>query len=164
FDNLLYPEFCKKKSPFFLNINMLKKHTDALLDKISLVPHDFEIKANNLSGGNQQKVVLGKWINQHPEVLLLSDPAKGIDVEARRELYGICKDFAKNGKAVVLYASDNHELIDICDRVLVMFEGSIVAEIQKDELSDAKLVKAALNLHNERGENKWRNFATKSSS
>jgi ribose transport system ATP-binding protein len=123
------------------------------MSRIHLVPHNDKIKVNNLSGGNQQKIVLGKWIHQCPELLLMSDPAKGIDVETRRELYEICKEFANDGKAVLLYASDNHELIDICDRVLVMFEGAVVATIPQEDLSDSRLIEAALHMHGERGEN-----------
>ena len=151
FDNLLYPEFCSRKSPFILKHRALKKKTDELMDKISLTPRDPSMNVGNLSGGNQQKVVVGKWINRKPNVLLMSDPAKGIDVEARRELYEICRGFAQEGKAVLLYASDNHELVDICNRVLVMFEGKVVAEVPREELSDARLVEEALHMHNEGG-------------
>ncbi|MCL1928528.1 MAG: sugar ABC transporter ATP-binding protein [Treponema sp.] len=151
-DNLMFPEFSKKRSPFFVNNKKLRKVSASLIDRLSLIPRDYEIKANNLSGGNQQKVVVGKWINQTPDVLLMSDPAKGIDVEARFELYEICKSFSDEGKSVIIYASDNHELLDICDKVLVMFEGKIVQIVDKQDLCEERLMEAALHMHAERGE------------
>jgi len=151
-DNLFYPQFAKKRSSFLLSIKALKKSAIGLMDTISLIPRDAGAKLMALSGGNQQKVVLGKWLNQKPELLLMSDPAKGIDVEARSDLYRICKGIADEGKAIILYASDNDELIDMCDRVYVVFEGRIVACIEKNELCDSRLTEAALHSQTDKGE------------
>ena len=148
-DNLMFPEYSRSRSPLVLNSRKLRKTAGSLIDKLSLSPKNPDLAANNLSGGNQQKVVVGKWINQAPEVLLMSDPAKGIDVEARSEMYEICKTLAEEGKSIILYASDNHELIDICDRVLVMFEGRIVETIDRQGLSEERLMEAALHVHDE---------------
>jgi ribose transport system ATP-binding protein len=153
FDNLMYPQFSKKGSDFYINNRKYKQQTDKLMNLISLKPHDDMVKINTLSGGNQQKVVIGKWLNQFPDLLLMSDPAKGIDVEARAEFYAICKKFTGEGKSIVLYTSDTHELVDICDRVLVMFEGRIVSEIQRENLTDKVLIEASLYIHDDTGKN-----------
>jgi ribose transport system ATP-binding protein len=98
----------------------------------------------NLSGGNQQKVVFGRWLQFSPKVLLLNDPAKGIDIMAKGQLYRLVHELAAKGTTVILYASSNEELIANCDRVLVMFEGRVADEVGYEEICDEKLVKSAL--------------------
>ena len=86
---------------------------------------------SQLSGGNQQKVVVGKWLALSPKVLLLNDPTKGVDVGTRQNLYAIISQLTEKGTSVILYASDTEELIDNCDRVLIVFEGRIVKELDR---------------------------------
>ncbi len=99
-----------------------------------------------LSGGNQQKVVVGKWLSLRPRVLLLNDPTKGVDVGTRQNIYGIIHELTKQGTSVLLYASDNEELIDNCDRVLIVFEGRIVKEMKGDDIDEEKIVVASLHV------------------
>jgi ribose transport system ATP-binding protein len=113
---------------------------------VSLVPSNPRLVVSQLSGGNQQKVVVGKWLSLNPEILLLNDPTKGVDVGARRNLYEIILRLAEKGTSVILYASDNEEFIDNCDRVLIVFEGRIVREIGADDISEEKLVVSSLNI------------------
>jgi len=101
---------------------------------------------SNLSGGNQQKVVFGKWLQFEPSVLILNDPAKGIDIGAMQYLYALVRELSVSGTTVVLYASSNEELICNCDRVLIIYEGSIVKELGSDELSDENIVKFSLRI------------------
>jgi ribose transport system ATP-binding protein len=101
---------------------------------------------SQLSGGNQQKVVVGKWLALSPNVLLLNDPTKGVDVGTRQNVYEIISGLAEKGTSVLLYASDNEELIDNCDRVFIVFEGRIVKEICGDEITEERLVVASLNV------------------
>lgn len=82
-----------------------------------------------------------------PEVLLLSDPAKGVDVNAKEEMYNIVREMVSKGTSVLIYASDNEELIQLCDRILVMFEGEIVADLDTEGLIDEILVEASLGLN-----------------
>jgi ribose transport system ATP-binding protein len=103
----------------------------------------------NLSGGNQQKVVFGRWLQFEPAVLLLNDPAKGIDIQAKDALYKLTHKLAEGGTTVILYASSNEELISNCDRVLIMFEGRIVEEIEYDRINDDNLVKSSLRVGEE---------------
>ncbi len=82
-----------------------------------------------LSGGNQQKVVLAKWLATEPRLLLLMDPTRGIDVGTKQEIYRLFRDLAASGVAILLYSTDYDELIGLCDQVLVMYGGRIVARL-----------------------------------
>ncbi len=97
-----------------------------------------------LSGGNQQKVVLSKWLFAGPEVLFLDEPTRGIDVGAKYEIYSIINDLAEAGKAVVVISSEMPELLGVCDRIYVMNEGRMVAEMPAAEASQEKIMRAIL--------------------
>ncbi|MEZ2222717.1 sugar ABC transporter ATP-binding protein [Rhizobium sp. RCC_161_2] len=97
-----------------------------------------------LSGGNQQKVALAKWLPRSPSVLLLNDPTRGVDIETKREIYNMLRGFAAEGKLVILLSSDTPELVHLCDRVLVFSEGRIVATLDRDEISEEAIVGAAM--------------------
>ena len=99
---------------------------------------------NYLSGGNQQKVVFGRWLQFFPKILLLNDPAKGIDIQAKDTLYKLVHELANKGTSAILYDSSNEELICNSARVLIMFEGEIADEILYDDLSDETLVQSSL--------------------
>ncbi|SFB73772.1 multiple monosaccharide ABC transporter ATP-binding protein [Tropicimonas isoalkanivorans] len=95
----------------------------------------------NLSGGNQQKVVLGKWLYSHPEVLILDEPTRGIDVNAKFEIYSIINDLAAEGKAIVFISSEMPELLGMCDRIYVMSEGRMAGELPVAEASQEKIMR-----------------------
>lgn len=99
---------------------------------------------NNLSGGNQQKVVFAKWLAAHPKVLLLDDPTRGVDVGAKQEIYGLIRELANNGIGVVFVSSELPELIGVCDRILVMRGGEIVGEVHGDEANENNLMLMAM--------------------
>lgn len=144
FENVIFPRFCLKEDGLILNYKKLSGITVDIIQKTGLRPPNRKMIVNNLSGGNQQKVVFGRWLQFLPKVLLLNDPAKGIDIQAKDTLYRLVHDLADRGTAVILYASSNEELIDNCDRVLIMFEGEIANEIGQDDLTDENLVKSSL--------------------
>jgi putative multiple sugar transport system ATP-binding protein len=98
----------------------------------------------NLSGGNQQKVVLSKWLFSGPEVLILDEPTRGIDVGAKYEIYGIINRLAEEGKAVIVISSEMPELLGISDRIYVMNEGKFVAEMPAAEASQEKIMRAIM--------------------
>ncbi|MBL8792041.1 MAG: sugar ABC transporter ATP-binding protein [Rhizobiales bacterium] len=98
----------------------------------------------NLSGGNQQKVVLSKWLFSEPEVLILDEPTRGIDVGAKYEIYGIINQLAAEGKAVIVISSEMPELLGISDRIYVMNEGKFVAEMPAREASQEKIMRAIM--------------------
>ncbi|WNS80588.1 sugar ABC transporter ATP-binding protein [Domibacillus sp. DTU_2020_1001157_1_SI_ALB_TIR_016] len=97
-------------------------------------------KAGNLSGGNQQKIVLSKWIFSEPDILILDEPTRGIDVGAKYEIYSIINELAAEGKGILLISSELPELLGMCDRVYVMNEGSITGEVAREEASQETLM------------------------
>ena len=99
-----------------------------------------------LSGGNQQKVVIGKWLMTKPRIILLNDPTRGIDVGTKQELYQLLRRLAEGGAAILFYSTDYDELIGCCDRVLVLYNGSIVRTLAGAELNERNLISSALNL------------------
>lgn len=118
---------------------------------IDIKANSIEQKVGSLSGGNQQKVVLAKWMLTEPDILILDEPTRGIDVGAKYEIYGIINELAKEGKAVIVISSEMPELIGMCDRVYVINEGEIAGEIGKEELSQEKIMKSIV-AHNSKGE------------
>lgn len=95
-----------------------------------------------LSGGNQQKVLLGRWLEQGAKILLLSDPTRGVDVGARDELYAVLRDTARAGTAVLVATSDYEEVVQVADRAIVMADGEIVCELSGDEITNEALIEA----------------------
>jgi putative multiple sugar transport system ATP-binding protein len=106
----------------------------------------------NLSGGNQQKVVLSKWLFSGPDVLILDEPTRGIDVGAKYEIYGIINRLAEEGKAVIVISSEMPELLGISDRIYVMNEGRFVAEMPTKEATQEKIMRAIMKSWDNRGE------------
>ena len=100
--------------------------------------------AQALSGGNQQKVALSKWLTLEPSVLLLNDPTRGVDVETKREIYLALRAMAAEGKAVVLLSTDTPELVHLCDRVMVFNKGRVAATLPHAEASEEAIVAAAM--------------------
>jgi putative multiple sugar transport system ATP-binding protein len=99
-------------------------------------------KVLNLSGGNQQKVLLAKWLFSRPDVLILDEPSRGIDVGAKYEIYSIISELAKEGKCIIMISSEMPELLGMCDRIYVMNEGSFAAEFTAAEASQEKIMRA----------------------
>ncbi|MBC7477512.1 MAG: sugar ABC transporter ATP-binding protein [Pseudorhodobacter sp.] len=102
--------------------------------------------AGSLSGGNQQKVVIAKWLMTGPRIILLNDPTRGIDVGTKQEIYALLRRLADQGAAIILYSTDYDELIGCCDRVLVLYDGVIKRELVGDQITERALVAAALNM------------------
>lgn len=100
-------------------------------------------KVRVLSGGNQQKVVVAKWLETRGRVLFFDEPARGIDVGAKAEMFGLIGDLASQGRAIVLISSYLPELLNMCDRILVMREGRVTGEIERPEFSEERIVTLA---------------------
>jgi ribose transport system ATP-binding protein len=100
-----------------------------LADQLQVRAPSSSVAAGTLSGGNQQKVVLAKWLHTDAEVLILDEPTRGIDVGAKREIYRLMRDLADRGAAVLMISSELPEVIGVCDRILVMHEGRLAGEL-----------------------------------
>ncbi len=112
--------------------------------KLRIRSHSIYQEAVNLSGGNQQKVVLSKWLFTDPQVLILDEPTRGIDVGAKFEIYTIINQLAAEGKGILMISSEMPELLGTCDRIYVMNEGRIVAELSKEEASQESIMRAIM--------------------
>jgi ABC-type sugar transport system ATPase subunit len=97
------------------------------------------VAVNTLSGGNQQKVALGKWLIDPPQILLLDEPTRGVDVAAKAEIHQILSELADRGVALLVSSSENDELLNICDRIVVMLRGRVVAQVSRDGADEAKI-------------------------
>ena len=102
------------------------------MKKLRIKAPNIEQKTGNLSGGNQQKVILARWIFADPDVLILDEPTRGIDVGAKYEIYKIINELASKGKSVIVISSDLPEVLGLSDRIYVMNEGKFVGELSKN--------------------------------
>ena len=100
----------------------------------------------NLSGGNQQKVVLSKWLANKPKVIILDEPTRGIDVGAKQEIYELINRLTDEGLAIIMISSEMEEIMGMSDRMLVMAEGRIVGELDREEFSQNQIMKYASNI------------------
>jgi len=103
-----------------------------------------EAKVINLSGGNQQKVVLGKWLAMSPKVMILDEPTRGIDVGAKAEIYRLMRDLADNGAVILMISSDMEEILNVSDRVAVMHEGQITGVLERADCNEQNVMQLAV--------------------
>ena len=126
-----------------LNKDKETEDTDEMIGRLNIkTPSDKQV-VRFLSGGNQQKVVLGKWLTMQPDILLLDEPTRGIDVGAKEEVYKLMESLARSGMAVLFVSSELEEILGMSDRVLVMHEGQITGELQRSELSEEAVMQLA---------------------
>ena len=132
------------KGGIFTNGKLENQIADEYIAKTSIkTPHRNQ-KDGNLSGGNQQKVVVSKWLNTAPDILIMDEPTRGIDVGAKREIYEIINELVAQGKAVILISSELPEVLGMSDRVLVMKDDEIVAELTGDKINAVEVMRYAL--------------------
>ena len=111
----------------------------AAISGMQIRAHSPRVAVATLSGGNQQKVVLGKWLATHPKVLMLDEPTRGVDVGAKAEIYRLLGDAAKQGLGILVSSSEIPELRTLCDRIIVMFRGQVAASLGRDEATEARI-------------------------
>ena len=125
-----------------------KKKEEALgnewIENLNIKTTDAYKEVNSLSGGNQQKVVMAKWLATNPKLMILNEPTRGVDVGAKREIYDIILDLCKKGMAVIMISSDMAEMLSLADRVVVLFEGQKVAEVTGDDINQKVLLTRAM--------------------
>lgn len=141
-ENFLIPSW--RRYGFPLRIGKARQEATNVSMSLSLKMAGLDAPVSSLSGGNAQKVVIGKWLLRNPRILMLDDPTKGIDVGAKAEFYRLLAQLCDEGKSVLLYSSDDEELIGLSDRVLVMHDGTIRTELTGESLTKANLVAASL--------------------
>ena len=121
-----------------------KKEKEVVTDlkkRLQIKTNNIENPVSSLSGGNQQKVVLAKWLATAPRVLILDEPTRGVDVGARYEIYTIIKELAQQGNTIIMISSDLPEVIGMSDRVYAMYEGKVHGELQKEEINEDAIMR-----------------------
>lgn len=136
-----------KKSMFkFLTSKEVKKFSQDAVDKYNIKIGKLKDPASSLSGGNQQKLVVARWIAMKPNLLLLDDPTKGVDIHSRQEIHDIIRECAANGMTVIISASDTEELMNISERIYVFYEGKVAAMLAGAEKTQEHLVSAMMGI------------------
>jgi ribose transport system ATP-binding protein len=146
-ENLQLPSWGKYGTP--TRMNSAQQDASAVGASLSLKMAGLEEPVSALSGGNAQKVVIGKWLLRKPRLLLLDDPTKGVDVGTKAEFYRLLAQLCTEGVSVLFYSSDDEELLGLCDRVLVMHDGIIRSELAGESLNKSNLVAASLGASHE---------------
>lgn len=137
---------CLKKFTHYGFISHKEKirNSEYYIKEMNLNPKDPDYKTFNLSGGNQQKVVLAKWLSTESEIIILDEPTKGVDVGAKVEIYRLLEELVEQGKSIIMVSSELPEIIGMCDRVIIMREGLKVSELNHDEFTEEKILGYAI--------------------
>lgn len=132
----------KNKSKL-IDLNAIREEAKNYIKELKVRPGNIDLNARNLSGGNQQKVVIAKWLCTKAKVFIFDEPTRGIDVGAKVEVYRLMNQLVESGAIVLMISSDLPEILGMCDRVLVMSEGKITADLGIEEASQERIMKAA---------------------
>ena len=126
-----------------LNHRGIARLAKKMVENLDLHTTGIDQRAGNLSGGNQQKTVIARWLSINPRVLILDEPTRGVDVGAKAEIYALMSDLARQGVGILMISSELPEVLGVSDRILVMREGRIVAEFDRERASQDAIMKAA---------------------
>ncbi len=143
YENISLVRFAKGKGAF-MNLPKEREETESMSNQLNVKTPTISQLVINLSGGNQQKVVLAKWLFAEAEILIFDEPTVGIDVGSKSEIYRLMDDLAKKGKIIIMISSDNPELILICDRVGIMRFGKLVSILEGDQITEENMVKYSM--------------------
>ena len=146
-DNMLLPKLGTFKSPV-LNKKDISNITGTYIQDLSIALASEEEEVKNLSGGNQQKVVIAKWMAMNPKVLIMDEPTRGIDIGAKSEIYAIMRRLTEEGMSIIMISSEMAEIQKVSDRVIVMHEGSVTGEMSVSEATQATIMNAAIGIEN----------------
>ncbi|MFK4447622.1 ribose transport system ATP-binding protein [Caballeronia udeis] len=145
-ENLSFAALDRMSTAGVIDRDRQQSFVDRMMGLLAIKSFSVDAAVGSLSGGNQQKVVIAKWLIRQPRILLLSDPTRGIDVGTKQEIYQLLRRLADAGAAIVFYSTDYDELIGCCDRVLVLYEGRIKKELVGPEITEQNLIASALDL------------------
>lgn len=142
-DNLVMSSMEQVSKLGFLNFGAIDKVSSDYVKKMNIRTPTLRQRIRNLSGGNQQKVIIARWLTLHPKVLILDEPTRGIDVGAKAEIHGLMRELAEQGVGVLMISSELPEVLGVSDRVIVMHEGSITGEFSRAEANEDVIMRAA---------------------
>lgn len=142
-ENLAIPNLKKLSKSAVIQKQKEKQWTEEMIQKLRIKTSGPEQEVKSLSGGNQQKVVFGKWLGTEPKLLILDEPTRGVDVGAKKEIYSIMNELTEKGFSIIMVSSELPEILGMSDRVMVIHEGKLSAILDKKEASQEKIMEAA---------------------
>ena len=142
--NMMIPSYEKKNSQKLIDARREREIAEKWIKKLAIKTNSPQTIVETLSGGNQQKVILGKWLEINPRIIILNEPTRGIDVGAKVEIYKILKEMCAEGVSIIMITSEMPELIGMADRALVMHEGELQSVLQRDALTEEIIMSAAI--------------------
>ena len=145
-ENLTFASLDRISRRGFIDREVENRLIDEMIALLAIKTAGPDIAVGSLSGGNQQKVVIAKWLMNKPRIILLNDPTRGIDVGTKQEIYVLLRKLADAGAAVLFYSTDYDELIGCCDRVLVLYDGAVKKELIGADITEKALIASALNI------------------
>ena len=145
-DNISLTALSKLTRGVVIDASAEKSSIAAMVAKLQIKIGSVGDPVATLSGGNQQKVVIAKWLLTAARILLLNDPTRGIDVGTKQEIYRLLRQLADQGTAILFYSTDYDELIGCCDRVLILYNGHVSRVLEGDAISEKNIVSASFNL------------------
>jgi len=127
----------------FINFRAINQIVRELVERLRVRTPSLNQQVRNLSGGNQQKVIIARWLTLNPKVLIMDEPTRGVDVGAKAEIHALMNELAAQGMAILMISSELPEVLGVSDRILVMREGRLVAELSREEASQDRIMQAA---------------------
>ncbi len=143
-ENITLPALFRYAAAGVIDRDAERKTASEMCAKLNVKAPSVEARVSDLSGGNQQKVVLAKWLSLDPRVLIFDEPTRGIDVGAKAEIYQLMRRLAESGVAIIMISSDMEEILGESDRVAVMHEGAITGVLERPECSEEAIMKLAV--------------------
>ncbi|MHB1768279.1 MAG: ATP-binding cassette domain-containing protein, partial [Phycisphaerae bacterium] len=135
-------KFCRGRQ--VLRLGEERRAVEAQLRALAVKVRDRNQAVSTLSGGNQQKIVLAKWLLTDPQIIILDEPTRGIDIGAKAEFYEIIRTLARQGRTIILVSSEMPELLGLCDRIIVLYQGEIAAEFKRGSFDQEEIIRAAI--------------------
>jgi ribose transport system ATP-binding protein len=142
--NVSLPNIWAFAKRFLVDSGAERKNAELQRQSLNIKTADVETRVGTLSGGNQQKVVLAKWLSMKPKVMIFDEPTRGIDVGSKSEIYSLMRTLADTGVAILMISSDMEEVIGVSDRIVVMQEGAISGTLTRDQFSEENVMRLAV--------------------
>jgi len=143
-DNMQLALFGKTKKGALIDNRKINKLAEDSIKELNIKTDSVDVPISRLSGGNQQKVVIAKWLKNDPKILLMDEPTAGIDIGAKGEIIKIMESYAEQGNAVLVVSSEISELMAMCDRIIVLFDGKVTGGLSRDEISGEEVIQHAI--------------------
>ena len=132
-DNLCYASMDKMAKRHVINDKIRKEFAERQVRDLQIKIPDLMAPVDSLSGGNQQKVIIGNWLNTAPKIMMYDEPSRGIDVNAKQQIFQIMWDQSRKGVSSIFVSSELEELVEVCHRILIMYMGKVVGEVKLDD-------------------------------